>query len=105
MRLSLEGQPKTYPVKKFVLEQGTMDKARLDKLKSLLLENLYEEGDGQSGNLYKWDDLKTILHATDGELDSGLRLLSATEIDGYWRIVHYTYMDRMLNWAASFHFT
>ncbi|KAI3705439.1 hypothetical protein L1987_75676 [Smallanthus sonchifolius] len=73
-RLSLGGEPKTYPVKKFVLEQGSIDKVRLDKLKSLLLENLYE-GEGQSGNLYKWDDLKTILEATDEELDSALFLL------------------------------
>ncbi|KAI3803692.1 hypothetical protein L1987_31852 [Smallanthus sonchifolius] len=42
----------------------------------------------------RWDDLKIILHATDEELDYALSLLSATEINGYWKIVHYAYMDQ-----------
>lgn len=81
---------------------------RLDKLKLLLLENPFiseevsekEELEGmeeQKTNLFKWNDLIDRVQASDDELRSGLRALSAVEIDGYWRIVDEKYMGTILN--------
>ncbi|CAK9178980.1 unnamed protein product [Ilex paraguariensis] len=81
---------------------------RLDKLKLLLSENPYgadevievEDLEGMekiNTGLYRWDDLIERVQASDEELRSGLRALSAVEIDGYWRIVDEKYMDGILN--------
>ncbi|XAR63314.1 hypothetical protein NMG60_11023210 [Bertholletia excelsa] len=48
-------------------------------------------------NKYTWDDLVSMVQASDEELRSGLQALSAVEIDGYWRIVDAKYMDGILN--------
>ncbi|MBA0725863.1 hypothetical protein Golax_022421 [Gossypium laxum] len=71
---------------------------RLDKLKSILSENLYssDEASTAMGDLYKWDDLINKVQASDDELKAGLQALSAVEIDGYWRIVDEKYMDVIL---------
>ncbi|KAK1435701.1 hypothetical protein QVD17_01467 [Tagetes erecta] len=85
------------------------------KLKTLVSQNPYTfeeavEGRETSG-LYQWDDLKSTLHATDEELKSALSLVSAIEIDGYWRIVDETFIEKVLyhlvleaesnNWSFS----
>lgn len=81
---------------------------RLDKLKLLLLENPYsseelsdkDEMEGiveQKASLFKLNDLRDRVQASDDELRSGLQSLSAVEIDGYWRIVDEKYMDTILN--------
>ncbi|RVW22831.1 Sister chromatid cohesion protein DCC1 [Vitis vinifera] len=49
----------------------------------------------QKTNLFKWNDLIDRVQASDDELRSGLRALSAVEIDGYWRIVDEKYMDAL----------
>ncbi|XP_022744434.1 sister chromatid cohesion protein DCC1 [Durio zibethinus] len=80
---------------------------RLDKLKSILSENLYssdealEKADLDSmerskRRLYTWDDLTNKVQASDDELRTGLQARSAVEIDGYWRIVDEKYMDLIL---------
>ncbi|XP_076881690.1 uncharacterized protein LOC143529893 [Bidens hawaiensis] len=61
------------------------------KLKALLLQNPYKVDEdlqgGQKHGLHKWDDLKSMLDATDEELNTTLRRVSALEIDGHWRIL------------------
>ncbi|KAK8996561.1 hypothetical protein V6N11_081831 [Hibiscus sabdariffa] len=80
---------------------------RLDKLKSILSENLYGSDEAlpmedlefmerSVKKLYKWDDLINKVQASDDELKAGLQALSAVEIDGYWRIVDEEYMDMIL---------
>ncbi|XVE99901.1 hypothetical protein REPUB_Repub03eG0241000 [Reevesia pubescens] len=80
---------------------------RLDKLKSLLSENLYSSDEAVAMDdlefmersirrLYIWDDLCNKVQASDDELRTGLQALSAVEIDGYWRIVDEKYMDMIL---------
>ncbi|XVE90818.1 hypothetical protein DITRI_Ditri20bG0106700 [Diplodiscus trichospermus] len=80
---------------------------RLDKLKSILSENLYSSDealetedldfmDRSMRRLYTWDDLTNMVQASDDELRTGLQALSAVEIDGYWRIVDEKYMDMIL---------
>ncbi|KAL8265025.1 hypothetical protein R6Q59_023155 [Mikania micrantha] len=76
---------------------GTMEQ----KLEALLLENPYthyEEKEGVEINydLYQWKDLKRMLHATDEQLKSALTLVSAVEINGYWRIVDDLSIDLVL---------
>ncbi|OMO90150.1 Sister chromatid cohesion protein Dcc1 [Corchorus olitorius] len=90
---------------------GTMELVevapRLDKLKSILSENLYSSDEGLAmedmecsessmGSLYTWDDLTNKVQASDDELRTGLEALSAVEIDGHWRIVDEKYMDIIL---------
>ncbi|KAM0000419.1 putative sister chromatid cohesion protein Dcc1 [Helianthus debilis subsp. tardiflorus] len=97
-------------------DAGTMEQ----KLKALLLQNPYtlekeeeemgSEG-GQPSGLYQWKDLKSMLHATDEELNSALRLVSAIEVNGYWRILDDLCIGRVLysilwkanvlNWSLS----
>ncbi|MFS7956525.1 putative sister chromatid cohesion protein Dcc1 [Helianthus anomalus] len=108
------------------VKAGSMEQ----KLKALLLQNpytleLYEgeeemgsEGEeemgsegGQPSGLYQWKDLKSMLHATDEELNSTLRLVSAVEVNGYWRILDDLCIGRVLyslvwkakalNWSLS----
>ncbi|KAK8680967.1 hypothetical protein V6N13_109901 [Hibiscus sabdariffa] len=80
---------------------------RLDKLKSILSENLYGSDEALAmedlefmersvKKLYKWDDIINKVQASDDELKTGLQALSAVEIDGYWRIVDEEYMDMIL---------
>lgn len=80
---------------------------RLDKLKSIISENLYSSDEALAmedlefmersmRRLYTWDDLTNMVQASDDELRSGLKALSALEIDGYWRIVDQKYMDMIL---------
>ncbi|KAK9051616.1 hypothetical protein SSX86_028243 [Deinandra increscens subsp. villosa] len=83
---------------------GTMELVevapRIDKLKTLLLENPYkfdEDNEMYDSDLYQWDDLINKVQASDEELISALRILSAVEINGYWRTVDYKYMEKMLN--------
>ncbi|KAL8222906.1 hypothetical protein R6Q57_020305 [Mikania cordata] len=76
---------------------GTMEQ----KLKALLLQNPYtldeeNEGGQKRSGLYKWDDLKSMFHAADEELKSALRLVSAIEINGYWRLVDDMCIDQVL---------
>ncbi|KAI7730705.1 hypothetical protein M8C21_015095 [Ambrosia artemisiifolia] len=76
---------------------GSMELLRLEKLKKLLLENPYTDHVKMpDSGLYRWDDLKRLLQATDEELESDLTVLSAVEINGYWRIVDDMYMCRIL---------
>ncbi|XP_076956739.1 uncharacterized protein LOC143632028 isoform X2 [Bidens hawaiensis] len=59
---------------------------RIDKLKTLLLQNPYrcdEDNNMQVSGLYQWDDLINRVQASDDELKSALRVLSAVEIKGY----------------------
>uniref|UniRef100_A0A7N0V8B1 Sister chromatid cohesion protein DCC1 n=1 Tax=Kalanchoe fedtschenkoi TaxID=63787 RepID=A0A7N0V8B1_KALFE len=78
---------------------------RIDKLKNLLLERPYMSSDvemGDSGEemgagLYGWGDLVEMVQASDEELRRGLEVLSAVEIDGFWRVVDEQYMDLILN--------
>ncbi|KAG2672031.1 hypothetical protein I3760_13G019300 [Carya illinoinensis] len=81
---------------------------RVDKLKLLLSVNPYrfgediemedlEETEKSYTGLYKWDDLVEQVQASDEELRSALKALSAVEIDGYWRIVDDKYMDTILS--------
>ncbi|XP_021973466.1 uncharacterized protein LOC110868576 isoform X2 [Helianthus annuus] len=108
------------------VKAGSMEQ----KLKALLLQNpytleLYEgeeetgsEGEeemgsegGQPYGLYQWKDLKSMLHASDEELNSALRLVSAVEVNGCWRIVDDLCIGRVLyslvwkanalNWSLS----
>ncbi|CAH1416012.1 unnamed protein product [Lactuca virosa] len=83
---------------------GTMELVevapRIDKLKLLLSENPYifdEVNEIYDSGLYQWDDLTDRVQASDEELRSALRVLSAVEINGYWRIVDQKYMDRILS--------
>ncbi|XP_028752025.1 sister chromatid cohesion protein DCC1 [Neltuma alba] len=79
---------------------------RLDKLKSLLSENPYRcdelEVENLEGNhesrigLYNWNDLVNNIQASDDEIRSGLRALSAVEINGHWRLVDESYMCTIL---------
>ncbi|KAJ6792062.1 sister chromatid cohesion protein DCC1 [Iris pallida] len=76
---------------------------RLDKLKILLNERPYSfqedlgtDPKGTTG-LYSWEDLVELVQASEGELRTGLRSLSAVEIDGYWRIIDGKSMDEVLN--------
>ncbi|KAD0559596.1 hypothetical protein E3N88_44074 [Mikania micrantha] len=71
------------------------------KLKALLLQNPYtldeeHEGGQKRSGLYKLDDLKSMFHAADEELKSALRLVSAVEINGYWRLVDDMCIDQVL---------
>lgn len=81
---------------------------RLDKLKLLLSVNPYRFGEDiemedlqdiekSYTGLYKWDDLVEQVQASDEELRSALKALSAVEIGGYWRIVDDKYMDTILS--------
>ncbi|XP_059633770.1 uncharacterized protein LOC132276383 [Cornus florida] len=81
---------------------------KIDKLKLLLSENPYrfdevsemeelEAMEMDIKGLYTWNDLISRVQASDEELRSGLRALSAVEIDGYWRILDQYYTDRILN--------
>ncbi|KAJ0678080.1 putative sister chromatid cohesion protein Dcc1 [Helianthus annuus] len=63
---------------------GSMEFVRLEKLKKLLLENPYTSGEMPDCGLYRWDDLKREV-PDEEELASALRVLSAVEINGYWR--------------------
>ncbi|KAI6702930.1 hypothetical protein NL676_012066 [Syzygium grande] len=70
---------------------------KLDKLKLLLSENPYkledvsamamEEIETKKIGLYRWHDLVNEVQASEEELKSGLKALSAVEIGGYWRLV------------------
>ncbi|KAF8013891.1 hypothetical protein BT93_I1679 [Corymbia citriodora subsp. variegata] len=70
---------------------------KLDKLKLLLSENPYrledvsamemEEIETKKIGLYRWHDLVSKVQASEEELKSGLKALSAVEIGGYWRLV------------------
>ncbi|KAK3433872.1 hypothetical protein EUGRSUZ_D01150 [Eucalyptus grandis] len=70
---------------------------KLDKLKLLLSENPYkledvsamemEEIETEKIGLYRWHDLVNEMQASEEELKSGLKALSAVEIGGYWRLV------------------
>ncbi|KAJ9563428.1 hypothetical protein OSB04_008588, partial [Centaurea solstitialis] len=82
---------------------GTMELVevapRIDKLKLLLSENPYkfdEDSEMHDSGLYRWDDLIDRVQASDEEMRSALRVISAVEINGYWRIVDEKYMDGML---------
>nr|XP_043627028.1 sister chromatid cohesion protein DCC1 [Erigeron canadensis] len=86
------------------LAPGTMELVevapKIDKLKSLISENPYkfdEDCEMYDTGLYQWDDLTDRVQASDEELRSALRTLSAVEINGYWRIVDEKYMDQILN--------
>ncbi|KAL2514079.1 zinc ion binding [Forsythia ovata] len=81
---------------------------KIDKLKILLSQNPFsfddtsnmdisDEREKMNTGLYKWDDLVDKVQASNEELRSGLRALSAVEIDGYWRILDDKYMDMILN--------
>lgn len=83
---------------------GTMELVevapRIDKLKLLLSENPYkfdEDTEMYDTGLYRWDDLIDRVQASDEEMRSALRVISAVEIYGYWRIVDEKYMDGILN--------
>ncbi|KAK1424893.1 hypothetical protein QVD17_20234 [Tagetes erecta] len=82
---------------------GTMEiveiAPKIDKLKTLLSKNPYrydEDDEMHDSGLYQWDDLVNRVQASDDELKSALRVLSAVEINGYWRIVDDKYMDQVL---------
>ncbi|MCD9561036.1 hypothetical protein HAX54_019970 [Datura stramonium] len=79
---------------------------RLDKLKLLLSENSYGFDEVSQMNtelmhknrgLYAWSDLVEKVQASDEELCTGLRALSAVEIDGYWRLLDENFVDEILN--------
>ncbi|KAL4585772.1 hypothetical protein LXL04_010398 [Taraxacum kok-saghyz] len=83
---------------------GTMELVevapKIDKLKLLLSENPYksdELNEIHETGLYQWDDLINRVQASDEELRSALKVLPALEINGYWRIIDFKYMDRILN--------
>ena len=78
---------------------------RLDKLKALLSECPYMydelevenlEGNDESRRLYNWNDLANNIQASDDEIRSGLKALSAVEINGHWRLVDESYMRNIL---------
>ncbi|KAL8228054.1 hypothetical protein R6Q57_015638 [Mikania cordata] len=96
-----ENPPVTSVIK---VAPGTMELVevapRIDKLKTLLSENPYKYDDDHEmhdSGLYQWDDLVNRIQASDEELNSALRALSAVLINGYWRIIDYNYMDKILN--------
>ncbi|KAL3833011.1 hypothetical protein ACJIZ3_007747 [Penstemon smallii] len=85
---------------------------KLDKLKWLLSQNPYsfretsemdisEERDKTNIGLYRWDDLVDRLQASDEELRSGLKSLSALEIEGYWRILDDEYINSILSMLSN----
>lgn len=87
---------------------GTMELVqtapKLDKLRSLLnekpynLEEQYSDIDSNNkASLYSWQDLLNLIQASENELKTALKSLSAVEIDGYWRIVSEKSMDEVLN--------
>ncbi|KAJ0744033.1 putative sister chromatid cohesion protein Dcc1 [Helianthus annuus] len=59
---------------------GSMELVGLEKLKKLLRENQYTSAEMPDCGLYRWDDLKRKIGATEEELESALRALSAVEI-------------------------
>ncbi|KAF5783934.1 putative RNA recognition motif domain, nucleotide-binding alpha-beta plait domain superfamily [Helianthus annuus] len=59
---------------------GSMELIGLEKLKKLLRENPYTSAEMPDCGLYRWDDLKRKIGATDEGLESALRALSAVEI-------------------------
>ncbi|MED6165643.1 hypothetical protein PIB30_101606 [Stylosanthes scabra] len=79
---------------------------RLDKLKLLLSQNPYtldeydmensEENQESRAGLYNWKDLINNIQASDEELRSGLQMLLAVEINGFWRLVDERYMNMIL---------
>ena len=86
---------------------GTMEliqtAPRLDKLRALLNERPYileedlETDSRSKRGMYSWQDLVELIQASEEELRTGLRTLSAVEIDGYWRMVSQKSMDEVLN--------
>ncbi|KAL5973308.1 hypothetical protein ACLOJK_029958 [Asimina triloba] len=72
---------------------------KLDKLRSLLADNPYRpdsEAAVDQARLYSWADLASRIQASDEELKSGLRAISAVEIEGYWRTVDEELMGEVL---------
>ncbi|XP_020262810.1 sister chromatid cohesion protein DCC1, partial [Asparagus officinalis] len=86
---------------------GTMEliltAPRLDKLRTFLNERPYileedlEINSNRKKGLYSWQDLLELIQASEEELRSALKSLSAVEIDGYWRIIDAESMDKILN--------
>ncbi|WOK96497.1 sister chromatid cohesion protein DCC1 [Canna indica] len=79
----------------------------LDKLKSLLHERPYKlnedlevESRGNVG-LYRWHDLLEQIQASEQELKDGLKLFSAVEIDGFWRVIDGKTMDEILSMVLN----
>ncbi|KAG0480821.1 hypothetical protein HPP92_011417 [Vanilla planifolia] len=76
---------------------------RLDKLKNLLRERPYNLDEDLIGDprqevgLYSWNDLVQLIQASEEELRTALKSLSALEIDGYWRILDDKSMDDTLD--------
>ncbi|KAI3796723.1 hypothetical protein L1987_39402 [Smallanthus sonchifolius] len=100
-QFEVDGNPPIASVIK--VAPGTMELVevapKIDKLRTLLLENLYrydEDDQMHDSGLYQWNDLTDRVQASDEELKSALRVLSAVEINGYWRIVDDKYMDQVL---------
>uniref|UniRef100_A0A251T2W6 Putative sister chromatid cohesion protein Dcc1 n=1 Tax=Helianthus annuus TaxID=4232 RepID=A0A251T2W6_HELAN len=92
-----KGRLKEAAVAVIKVAPGSMEFVRLEKLKKLLLENPYTSGEMPDCGLYRWDELKReVPGATDEELASALRVLSAVEINGYWRFVDDMYMNQLL---------
>ncbi|GLJ26416.1 hypothetical protein SUGI_0509390 [Cryptomeria japonica] len=107
--LSQEGNPHNEPEKAIAtaikLAPGHMELThvapKLEKLRSLLRQRPYkEEGEsemGNSGGLYRWEDLLENVQASEEELKEGLKSLAAVEIGGYWRIVDEAFMGCLLD--------
>ncbi|KAJ7544780.1 hypothetical protein O6H91_09G092900 [Diphasiastrum complanatum] len=76
---------------------------RLERLKELLSRRPYAEDsdgdeveDGRVGELYTWDDLMSVVQASEKQLREGLKALAAIEVGNYWRIVDPTFMQGLL---------
>ncbi|RUP44259.1 sister chromatid cohesion protein Dcc1, partial [Jimgerdemannia flammicorona] len=74
---------------------------RLERLNYLLDTNLYAGYEAESqhsqASLYTWEDLQTLVQASDAELRKGLRDRNAILIDGHYRLLHPVYFHTVLD--------
>jgi sister chromatid cohesion protein DCC1 len=77
---------------------------QLDNLKTLLNQRPYVEDleggqmqeDEPLEGLYSWDDLTTMVQASDRQLKEALKALNAVQIGDYWRVVDERFMQGLL---------
>ncbi|KAK2155014.1 hypothetical protein LSH36_251g03116 [Paralvinella palmiformis] len=71
-------------------------------MKHILEENMYsgqeyEADDHHQGSKYTMDDLRDLIQASDIEITQGLVDLQACLINGYWRLLDFDFLSKLLN--------